>query len=173
MEGPPVKAIKAIYGLYSDPDSAQHAVDELRRGGVADRSITVITSQPYEEYEFSHRYKKTWLFWIAAGGGALGLGVALVLAYVTEELWPLVTGGMPIMAWWPNIIVLFELTMLGSIIATVISLFITTELPTTESRVYDPEVSQGKILVAVEGPSDDSFIERTMKASGVDEIKRQ
>src|SRR5437773_7953586 len=149
--------MKAIYGLYSDPDSAHHAVDELRRGGVPDRSITVITSQPYEEYEFSHRYKKTWLFWIAAAGGVLGLVIGLTLAYLTETLWPLVTGGMPIVAWWPNIIIMFEMTMLGAILATVVSLFVTTELPATQSRVYDPEVSQGKIMVAVEQPRDEDL----------------
>jgi Protein of unknown function (DUF3341) len=147
-------AVKAIYGLYSDPDSAQHVVDELRRAGVPDLSITVIASQPYEEYEFSHRYKPTWIFWIAAGGGALGLIGGLVLAYITETSWPIVTGGMPIVAWWPNIIVMFELTMLGAILATVSSLLVTTGLPTMRSRVYDPEVSRGKILVAVEGPSE-------------------
>jgi len=165
--------VKAIYGLYSDPDSAQHAVDELRRAGVADRSITVITSQPYEEYEFSHRYKRTWIFWIAAGGGVLGLGIGLTLAYLTETLWPIVTGGMPIVSWWPNIIIMFELTMLGAILATVVSLFITTKLPTTQSRVYDSRVSQGKILVAIEEPADKDLpkLERTLKASGIQEIK--
>ena len=61
--------MKAIYGLYSDPDSAQHAVDRLRRDGVPDGSITVISSQPFEEFEFSHRDKQTWIFWIAAAGG--------------------------------------------------------------------------------------------------------
>jgi hypothetical protein len=146
--------VKAVYGLYSDPDSAQQAVDELRRAGVADRSITVIASQPYEEYEFSHRYKQTWIFWIAAGGGLLGLLTGLLIAYVTQTAWPIVTGGMPIVAWWPNIIVMFELTMLGAILATVVSLFVTTNLPTTESRVYDPAISQGKIMVAVEKPLD-------------------
>jgi len=146
--------VKAIYGLYPDPVSAQSAVDELRRAGVADRSITVITSQPFEEYEFSHRYKNTWIFWIAAGGGALGLATGLALAYFTQTSLPLVTGGMPIVAWWPNIIIMFELTMLGAILATVVSLFITTELPATQSRVYDPAVSEGRILVAVEEPTD-------------------
>jgi len=165
--------VKAIYGLYSDPDSAQHAVDELRKQGVPDRTITVVTSQPYEEYEFSHRYKQTWLFWIAAGGGALGLIAGLTLAYFTETSWPIVTGGMPIVAWWPNIIIMFELTMLGAILATVVSLFVTTELPTKASRVYDPEVSYGKILVAVEKPADRDIarVEKTLKASGV-EVKR-
>ena len=164
--------MKAIYGLYSDPDSAQFAVDELRRSGVADRSITVIAAQPYEEYEFSHRYKQTWLYWIAAGGGIVGLGSGLGLALVTETFWPLVTGGMPVIAWWPNIIVMFELTMLGAILATVVSLLIMTKLPTVESRVYDVAVSEGKILVAVEQPNDVHAVEKTLKTTNVDTIKR-
>jgi hypothetical protein len=164
---------KAIYGLYSDPQSAQLAVDKLRRQGVRNDSITVVTSQPYEEYEFSHRYKQTWIFWIAAGGGALGLALGLGLALLTETSWPIVTGGMPIVAWWPNIIIMFELTMLGAILATVVSLFITTELPTRKSRVYDPEVSQGKILVAIEEPADSDLptLDRTLRATGTSEIK--
>ena len=164
--------MNAIYGLYPDPDSAQRAVNDLRRAGVADRAITVIASQPYEEYEFSHRYKQTWIFWIAAAGGVLGLGIGLALAYITEVFWPLVTGGMPIVAWWPNIIIMFELTMLGAILATVLSLFITTGLPTVESRVYDAEVSNGKILVAVEKPRDVEMIESTLRDTNVDAIKR-
>ena len=166
--------MKAIYGMYTDPDSAQHAVQELRRQGVADRSITVITSQPYEEYEFSHRYKQTWIFWIAAGGGAAGLVIGLTLAYMTQTLWPIVTGGMPIVAWWPNIIIMFETTMLGAIVATVVSLLVMTGLPSTRYRVYDPEVSQGKIMVAVEQPTDVDVgrLERMLRATGIQEVKR-
>ena len=166
--------MKALYALYSDPDTAQHAVNELRRQGVKDRSITVITSQPYEEYEFSHRYKQTWIFWIAAGGGAMGLGIGLTLAYLTQTLWPIITGGMPIVAWWPNIIIMFELTMLGAILATVVSLLVTTELPSRQSRIYDSEVSQGKIMVAVEEPSDVDVgrLERMLRATGIQEVKK-
>ncbi len=163
--------MKAIYGLYSDPDSAQGAVDALRQAGIADGSISVLTSQPYEEYEFSHRYRPTWIFWIAAGGGMLGLGIGLGLSYLTQVSWPIVTGGMPIMAWWPTIIIMFELTMLGAILATAVSLLVTAKLPATRARVYDPEVSQGKLLVAVEEPEDSDLIERTLKATNVDEIR--
>jgi hypothetical protein len=167
-------ALKAIYGLYSDPDSAQLAVDRLRREGIPDQSITVITSQPYEEYEFSHRYKQTWIFWIAAGGGVLGLLAGLALAYITTTRWPIVTGGMPIFSWWPNIIVLFELTMLGTIVATVLATLVTTELPAMRSRIYDPEVSLGKIMVAVEKleDSDVAKLERALRATGTVEVKR-
>jgi Alternative complex III, ActD subunit len=166
-------SVKAIYGLCSDPGLAQHTVDSLRRAGVKDDAITVVASQPYEEYEFSHRYKNTWLFWIASGGGVLGLFIGLGLAYLTEVRWPLVTGGMPIFAWWPNIIIMFELTMLGAIVATVVSLLIMTELPSIRSRVYDPAVSRGKILVAVENPADGDLgaLERTFKVSGIEEVR--
>lgn len=166
--------MRAIYGLYLDPDSAQRAVDQLRRAGVGDRSITVISSQPFEEYEFSHRDKPTWIFWIAAAGGVTGLTAGFLLAYLTQTLWPLVTGGMPIVAMFPNIIIMFEMTMLGAILFTVVALFATTQLPAIQARVYDTAVSEGKILVAVENPHDDfvETLERTFRASsGIEEVK--
>ncbi len=160
--------MKAVYALYADPDSAQLAVDSLRREGVAERSITVISSEPFEEYEFSRRDKPTWIFWLATAGGAVGLILAYLLASTTQRLWPLVTGGMPIVAMWPNLIIMFELTMLGAIIMTVITLLITARLPTTRSKLYDPEVSSGKILVGVENAPDDSIekLKQTLRATG-------
>jgi len=49
--------------------------------------------------------------------------------------------------------VMFELTMLGAILATVITLVVTARLG-RGSTIYDPAVSDGKILVGVEGDSD-------------------
>jgi hypothetical protein len=160
--------VKTVYALYSDPDSAQLAVEGLRSAGIAERSITVISSEPFDEYEFSRRDKPTWIFWIAAAGGAVGLLVAYLLASITASLWPIVTGGMPIVAMWPNLIIMFELTMLGAIVSTVITLLITAKLPTTRPRLYDPEVSNGKILVGVEDPPDDSVekLKQTLRATG-------
>ena len=42
--------MKATYGLYPTPDLAQRAADRLRRAGIAERDITVISSEPFEEY---------------------------------------------------------------------------------------------------------------------------
>ena len=57
MEG---AAVTAVYALYSDPDDVQRAVEGLRKAGVADDEITVISSEPIEEYEFSQRDASTW-----------------------------------------------------------------------------------------------------------------
>jgi hypothetical protein len=65
--------MKAIYGLYNDPHVAQQAVDNLRAAGVADADITVISSEPFDHFEFGHRDAKTAMPWIAAGAGAVGL----------------------------------------------------------------------------------------------------
>lgn len=142
----------ALYGLYPSPDAAQRAVDRLRAAGVPDEAIIVISSEPYEEYEFSHRHKATWLYWIAGGGGALGLSLALALTTYTQRAWPIDTSGMPIVSPYPNAIVMFEMTMLGAILATVITLFITAKLPNRGPRLYDPEVTDGYILVGLEDP---------------------
>lgn len=143
----------AVYGLYDDPNVAQRAVNGLRAVGVHDRDIVVMSSEPFEEYEFSHRDKATWLHWIAGAGGVAGLAAAYLLTTWTQQAWPLKTSGMPIVAPWPNLIVIFEMTMLGAILATVVTLFITAKLPSRLPPLYDPEVTKGYILVGVQEPS--------------------
>jgi Alternative complex III, ActD subunit len=145
--------MRAVYGLYSDGASAQQAVNRLRAAGIADRDITVISSQPMEDYEFGARDKATWMWWFACLGGLIGMAAGYGLVWYGETSWPIEVGGMPIFAWWPNLIIMFELTMLGAIAATVITLVVTALLPFRGRKLYDPEVTDGKILVGVEEPS--------------------
>ena len=145
--------MNALYALYSDGHQAQRAVDRLRAAGVTDDDITVISAEPMEDFEFSEIGKSSWMWYIACGGGLIGFVLSTWLAWVTETSWPLNTGGMPTVAWWPNLIIIFELTMLGAILATVITLVVTAGLG-RRGGVYDPAVSDGKILVGVENPTE-------------------
>jgi Alternative complex III, ActD subunit len=145
-------SVKAVYALFADPDSAQRAVENLRQAGVPDSDITIISSEPFEEYEFSQRDRATWIYWIASAGGAVGLTLGYWLTSMTQRAWPLRTGGMPIVAMWPNLVVIFELTMLFAIVATVATLLVTAKLPRRRPALYDPEVSNGRILVGLEDP---------------------
>ncbi|HJZ77080.1 MAG TPA: quinol:electron acceptor oxidoreductase subunit ActD [Vicinamibacterales bacterium] len=154
--------MNAVYGLYPTPEAAQRAVNSLRAAGVADEEITIISSEPFEEHEFAHRDKATAMGWIALGGAILGLLTATWLTRMTELAWPLSTGNMPIVAWWPNLIVMFELTMLGGILAAVTTLLVTAKLVRRRPAFYDPAVSDGQILVGVEVPADDAAVERAL-----------
>jgi hypothetical protein len=159
--------VKAIYGLYPDGRAAQQAVNRLRAAGFADRDITVLSPQPMEDYEFGRRDKATLMWWIACGGGLVGMAAAFGLTWITEKSWPINVGGLPTFAWWPNLIIFFELTMLGAIVATVATLVVTARLG-RRSGLYDPAVSDGKILVGIEHPPDGATaeLETALGASG-------
>ena len=146
--------MKAVYGLYPDGHSAQQAFNRLRASGIAPADITVITAQPMEEFEFGNLDKTTYMWWFACLGGLIGMATGFGLSYLTEHAWEINVGGLPIFAWWPNLIIIFELTMLGAITATVITLIVTALLPTRGRNLYDPEVTDGKILIGVENPPD-------------------
>jgi hypothetical protein len=149
--------VKAVYALYDNGHAAQQAVNRLRAAGLKDPDITVLSGRPMEEFEFGNMDKDTWMWRIACGGGLVGLSVAFGLAWVTEMWWPMNVGGLPTFAWWPNLIIMFELTMLGAVIATVITLVVTAGFGRGKGRLYDPEVSDGRILVGVENPADGSI----------------
>lgn len=158
--------MSAIYGLYSDPNVAQRAVDNLRSAGVSDHDITVISSEPFEQFEFGHRDARTAMPWIAAAAGLFGLVTTYYLLGVSQLSWPLKTAGMPIVPLWTNLIIIFEMTMLSAIIATVITLLVTAGLPSRGGKLYDPEVSDGYILVGVENPQDGARLEPALSIEG-------
>src|SRR5262245_30681531 len=165
--------MKAVYALYEDGQTAQQAINRLRSAGVADRDITIQSAQPMEDFEFGHRDKATWMWWIACGGGLIGMASALGLSWLTEMSWPIDVGGLPIFAWWPNLIITIELTMLGAILATVITLVVTARVA-AGSAIYDAEVSDGKILVGVINPSDSALadLEAALTAPPGAQIKK-
>ena len=163
--------MSAVYALYPSPAAAQRAVDGLRAAGIADGRITILSSEPFEAYEFAHRDKATWMGWIALAGGITGLAFATWLTRMTELAWPLRTGNMPIVAWWPNLIVMFEMTMLFAILAAVLTMLVTAGLPGRRPALYDPAIMDGKILVGVENPPDAAAVERALRAPGA-EVKR-
>jgi hypothetical protein len=141
--------MRAVYGLYRSPEAAQTAFDTLRRMGVPSTSITIISSEPLQNCAIGDRDKSTALPWIAALGALIGFASAYVLTSWTQQDWPINTGGMAIVTTMTNTIILFELTMLGAILATVIAFLISAGIPRRLPTLYDPEVSQGKILIGV------------------------
>src|SRR5579862_6835309 len=148
--------MRAIYALFTDPDSAQRGVDALRLAsvdlGFDARRIVVVSGEPYEGYEFADEHAHTHIFPLAALGAFVGGLAGYELTSLTQKAYPLPTGGMPIVPTWTNGIIIYELTMLGAILTTLVSLLVTARLPNFKPRVTDPEIWEGKILVGVTDP---------------------
>jgi hypothetical protein len=150
--------VRGIYALYETPRAAQRAFEGLRSAGVPVREIKVMSSEPLEDWEPGVHDNKTLMPWIAAAGGVFGLVSAYLLTYFTQRAWAINTGGMPIASNWTNLIIMFELTMLGAVLTTVVALLITARLPSRLPPIYDPAVSNGKILVGVVSPKQSQLV---------------
>ena len=100
-----------------------------------------MSSEPFEEYSFAQGESKSLMPWIAVAGGLIGGTCGFTLAWYTQVAYPLplITGGMPVVAPWPTGIVTYELTMMGAIVATLITLLVSTRLPNWKPALYDPE----------------------------------
>jgi Alternative complex III, ActD subunit len=170
--------MKAIYGLYPDPGSAERAMNQLRSSctalGFEVRDICLAASEPFDEYDLGWREQKTRMPWLAALGGLIGGTSGYLLVALTQRAYPLPTGNMPIVALWPTGVVAYEMTMLGAILTTLITLLISARIPDWRGgKLYDPAVSNGKILIGVTNPPDkarDELVKR-LRAAGAEVVK--
>ena len=170
--------MNAIYGLYPDPDSAQRAMNVLERAqnelGYSNEDIVVLSGEPYEEYGFGHRNHKTRMPWIAALGGVVGGLSGWGFVSYTQKSYPLISGGMNLVTKWSDGIITYELTMLGVILTTLVTLLITARIPDWRGRkVYDPAISSGKILIGVTNPPEAAREElgNRLRAAGAEIVK--
>jgi hypothetical protein len=169
--------MNALYGLFSDADAAIKAVSALRTSSselhLKPESIQVISAEPIEEEITAADERHSRMPWIAVAGGICGGTAGYALAAFTQRTYPLPTGGMPIVALWPTGIVIYELTMLGAILATIVTFLITARLPRYRNRIYDPEVSHGKIIVAlIDGDGDlRTDLQQKLHELGAEQVK--
>jgi len=165
--------VNSIYGLFPGPHSAERGMNALRDAGVPTDKIVVMASEPFEEYSFAQSDRSTWMGWIAVGGGVFGAIAGFSLAWFVQTAYPLAAGGMPLVAPWPTGIVTYELTMMSAVLVTVIALLVGGRMPDWSEKLYDPEISYGKVLIGVVDPSDESrtSLEDRLRRAGAEKIK--
>jgi Protein of unknown function (DUF3341) len=148
-------------------DSRAEAVavlHELERKGVPSSSITVMSSEPLH-LEITDA-PKTRMAGFAIAGGILGAAFAILLTVWTSRRVGLVTGGMPIVSPWAFGIIVFELTALGAILATLVRMIFEARLLRHfSSAEYDEAIAAGRIVLAVKC-SDDAARDTGEKGPG-------
>lgn len=168
-------AKRSVLGLFPDgqEDMAADALDALRAEGYDHSEYEVITGTPYPEGTFGEEEPKHTLFRWPLMGAACGFIVGLVLTSGTQLAYPLVTGGKPVLSIPPMSIIMYEGTMLGAIIFTVIGIIIESRLPRLFMGAYDERITEGYIGVAVTTDEARAIqAERVLKRVGAEEVKR-
>jgi len=142
-----MKPQNALYALCSRPQ-AEKSLVALVSAGIAMDNIVVISSEPLDHYQVRRR-KKTLMPWLVVCGAALGGTAGFLLATLTQASYPIATGGMSVVTFWTDGIIIYELTMLGAILSTILVFLSTSTLLEWRSLPVEPEVSAGKVLIGV------------------------
>jgi hypothetical protein len=136
---------------FEQPVAVRAAVGRLAALGLEGDDLEVISSEPIHVRPDT---KKTHLGTFALAGAIVGGTAGYLMASVTANAYPIIKGGMPIVAPWTAAIITYETTMLGAILATLLGLLLELRLPNFRRLPYDKIVSDGRILLVVRCPED-------------------
>jgi Alternative complex III, ActD subunit len=160
-----------LLALFKDIDPSAEAIEQLRKMGIKDDQIEVISGIPILGSALGRPKKHTNVGRLALGGAGLGILLGLFLNYGTPYLFKLHVGGQPLYPFPPGIILVFEMGMLGLMGSAFLGVFLESRFPAYRPAKYLPEISDGKIAVLFECPAaeQDKFIQ-VMQALGAESI---
>jgi hypothetical protein len=161
-----------LLALFPDVEPAADAIEQLRIMGIHDDEMNVISGIPVTESMLGRPHQASNVPRLAMGGAVAGFLIGLFFAYGTPNLYPVSVGGQPFIPGPPTIVVLFEMTMLGMLVATFLGVFLDSRFPSYSPKEYVPEISDGKIAVLFACPEDTQgkFVD-TLKALGAESVK--
>lgn len=160
-----------LLALFKDVDPSAEAIERLRELGLRDDQIEVVSGVPILGRALGRPKKHTNVPRLALGGAGLGFLLGLFLAYGTPYLFTLHVGGQALYPVPPGIILVFEMSMLGLMGSAFLGVFLESRFPAYHPAKYLPNVSDGKIALMFDCPSDDQdkFIQ-AMQALGAESV---
>jgi hypothetical protein len=158
-------------GVFREVDTAVHAIESLRSAGMT--SLETYSPLPQHELEHALHRPQSPVRMFTLVGGLTGAATGFALAIWTSLEWPLVTGGMPIIAVPAFVVPAFELMILFGALSTVAGLFINARLgPPGKGLAYHPSFSAGSFGVLVDAPSGKGVeARRIMEEAGAVEVQ--
>ena len=166
-------AERSVIGLFTGEDKAADAMDALRDAQFEENEVEVLSGTPYPEGTFGEAEPVHKLYRFPLMGAACGFIVALLLTAGTQIAYPLVAGGKPIFSIPPMAIIMYEGTMLGAILFTVVGIVFESRLPRLFMGAYDTRITEGYLGITVTSGEDRmAQAEETLRNAGAEEVKR-
>ena len=143
-----------ILALYNNFDEAEMVVSELRsadiKGFNADDDLTVKSPIEHPEVEEFLGPKPVKVQWFTLVGAITGGLLAFFLISGSQaNFYSQMKGGKPIVPIPPNMVLTYEMFILGGVYITVLGFLICAGLPARRSPLYSAKVSEDQIGILV------------------------
>jgi hypothetical protein len=166
-------ANQRLLGLFQDPQQVADAMGELKSNGFPPEDLDVYSGAPYPEGSFGEHDPGHRLFMFPLVGALIGFTIGILWTAGTQISYPLITGGKPLLSIPPMTIIMYENTMLGAIIFTVLGVLFESRLPKRNLGLYDERITEGYLGLIVECPEERAEeAENLLTAAGAEEIKK-
>jgi len=143
-----------IMALFNDFDAASQAIAELLDAnfkGVSRDDITLKSPIEHPEVERVLGDRPVYVQRFTFFGALLGGGTAFTLISAAQATFLVQSkGGKPIVPIPPNLVLTYEMFILGAVLCTVLGFLICAGLPAKRSSLYHVKVSEDQIGVLVE-----------------------
>jgi len=159
-----------ILGVFPYLDDVLRAIRAAREAKV--RVHTVYSPTPCREIQEALGVRPSPVRFFTLLGGILGLTGGLSLAVFTVLQWNFITGGKPIVAFIPFVVVGFEMTILLGFLFTLVGMLLNNRMPRFRlPEHYDPRFSEDRFGVLVTCP--DGRVEEALsllRESGAEDV---
>lgn len=161
-----------MLAVFPDLEPAATAIEQLRTLGVKDEDMNVISGVPVTEPMLGRARQLTNVPRLAMGGAIFGFLAAVFLTFGTPLLYKVQVGGQYFIPGPPTVVILFEVTMLGMLLATFLGVFLDSSFPNYRPMEYVPEISDGKyaIFFACAEDAQEKFT-KAMTALGAEKVR--
>jgi hypothetical protein len=102
---------------FREKDAVAAAIRSLRAGGIAPADLDVFSEEPME-FPRGVLDRGSHMSLVSVSGAILFGTLATTFIWWAQHDYKLITGGMPNFSFWATGVITFEMTMLGSIVAT-------------------------------------------------------
>ena len=126
---------KTLLAVFPDIDPAAHALDKLREFGLGEEQMNVIAGIPVTEAMLGRPRQWSNVPRLALGGAVAGIGLGLFFAVGAPLWYPIQVGGQALIPIPPGIVVVFEMMMLGMLVATFLGVFLDSGFPSYSSFI--------------------------------------
>lgn len=163
-----------VKAVYAHLDSMLSGIDGLKKAGISGWS-TMAPLPRHEIEEAVYEGRPSPVRWWTLVGAITGICTGLLLESLSMSDWPMINpGGKPVVALPPFAIVMFEPTVLGGSLFTLIGMFVHAGLPSffLDKSIADPRFTDDKFGIVFTGAplgEKDKIVE-ILKGSGAIEV---